>query len=208
MASEPRSPARPGTAPPEDARRDRAARLAASLDRARGGDGDALGDVVRELNPLLWHVARAQGLGRDAAADVVQTTWLELVRRLDQIRSPQALTAWLVTTTRRQAWHVRAGQRRESGEEPDELVDVGDGSPDVPDLVAAEERHRLLWRHVHRLSERCRALLRVVAFVERPDYTVIAEALGMPHGSIGPTRGRCLAKLRDMLLADPAWTWP
>jgi hypothetical protein len=56
------------------------------------------------------------------------------------------------------------------------------------------------------LSERCRALLRIVAQVERPDYSMVAEAMGMPHGSIGPTRGRCLAKLRESLLADPGWS--
>ena len=59
----------------------------------------ALGDVVRELNPLLWHVARAEGLTAEEAADVVQTTWLELLRRLQDIQSPRALTAWLVIAT-------------------------------------------------------------------------------------------------------------
>jgi DNA-directed RNA polymerase specialized sigma24 family protein len=91
-------------------------------------------------------------------------------------------------------------------EDPDVLESVGDDRPEVPDLVAAAERQRVLWRHVHRLSERCRALLRIVALVDRPDYTAVAEALGMPRGSIGPTRGRCLAKLRELLLADPAWS--
>ena len=55
------------------------------------------------------------------------------------------------------------------------------------------------------LPERCRRLLRVIAFADRPDYAAVAEALGMPVGSIGPTRGRCLAKLRAQLAADPAW---
>lgn len=208
MASDTGSPARPGTSPAEGARADRGARLAESVARARSGDTDALDDVVRELNPLLWHVARGQGLGKEEAADVVQTTWLELLRRLHEIRSPQALTAWLVTTTRRQAWHTRSQLRRRSDEDPAALAEVGDGRPDVPELVAAEERQRVLWRHVQRLSERCRTLLRIIAFADRPDYAAVSEALGMPHGSIGPTRGRCLAKLREMLQADPAWTWP
>jgi DNA-directed RNA polymerase specialized sigma24 family protein len=63
----------------------------------------------------------------------------------------------------------------------------------------------VLWRHVAGLSERCRYLLRVIAFADRPDYAAIAEALGMPVGSIGPTRGRCLAALRAALVLDPAY---
>jgi hypothetical protein len=72
--------------------------------------------------------------------------------------------------------------------------------------LVADERDRVLWRHFERLSERCRTLLRIVAQVERPDYSMVAEAMEMPHGSIGPTRGRCLAKLREMLLADSEWS--
>ena len=64
----------------------------------------------------------------------------------------------------------------------------------------------MLWRHVARLPERCRRLLRVLSQVDRPDYARVAEAMDMPHGELGPTRGRCLAKLREMLLADPAWS--
>jgi len=71
--------------------------------------------------------------------------------------------------------------------------------------VLRGETDSRLWQHVAGLPERCRALLRVIAFADRPDYSSVAEALGMPVGSIGPTRGRCLAKLRQLLSADPAW---
>lgn len=187
------------------ARAGRAERLAACLDRARSGETVALHEVVRELNPLLWHVARAQGLSADQAADVVQTTWLELLRRLDDIRAPQALTAWLVSATRREAWRTqrRARQRPVASTEADAVADLG---PDASDLLIARERHRVLLHHFRRLSQRCQALLRVVAEVDRPDYAAVAQALAMPRGSIGPTRGRCLARLREMLLADPAWS--
>jgi RNA polymerase sigma factor (sigma-70 family) len=205
VASDTGPPAETSTSP-VGAPADRAARLADSLARGRLGDLGALDDVVRELNPLLWHVARGEGLAREEAADVVQTTWLELLRRLHEIRSPQALTAWLVTTTRRQAWQVRTRARRKAADGPDGLEAVEDATADVPELVAATERRRVLWRHLQQLSERCRTLLRIVAFADRPDYAEVSEALGMPHGSIGPTRGRCLAKLRAMLLADPEWS--
>ena len=56
------------------------------------------------------------------------------------------------------------------------------------------------------MSERCQALLRIIAFVDRPDYVAVSQALGMPVGSIGPTRGRCLAKLRAALSGDPTWS--
>lgn len=184
---------------------DRSARLARCLERAREGERSALDEVVRELNPLLWHVARAQGLTTEHAADVVQTTWLELLRRLHEIRSPQALTAWLVSTTRREAWRTRARLRKRAHVGVEVLDEISDATADVPELVATADRDGVLWRHFRRLSERCRTLLRIVAFVDRPDYSVVAEALGTPRGSIGPTRGRCLAKLREMLLADPNW---
>jgi RNA polymerase sigma factor (sigma-70 family) len=208
VASDTGPPAETSTSPVGSAPADRAARLADCLARGRLGDSGALDDVVRELNPLLWHVARGEGLAREEAADVVQTTWLELLRRLHEIRSPQALTAWLVTTTRRQAWQVRTRARRRVADSPDGLEAVEDATADVAELVDAEQRRRVLWRHVHQLSGRCRALLRIIAFADRPDYAAVSEALGMPRGSIGPTRGRCLAKLRELLLADPAWTAP
>ena len=88
-------------------RADRAAWLAERLVKARGGDRDALDEIVAQLNPLLWHVVRAQGLGPDESADVVQTTWLEFLRGIDAIRTPEAITGWLVTTARREAWRLR-----------------------------------------------------------------------------------------------------
>jgi len=177
-----------------------------SFEQARAGDQAAMREVVAQLNPLLWRVARAQGLAAEEAADVVQTSWLELVRRLNDIRSPQALTSWLVTTTRREAWRVRELSRRQAPDGAAQLESAPDPDPGPSERLLADERDQVLWRHVQRLPERCRTLLQIVAHVARPDYAVVAEALGMPVGSIGPTRGRCLAKLREMLQADPAWS--
>jgi RNA polymerase sigma factor (sigma-70 family) len=203
------------TAPPptvtetaaDDARVNRAERLAVYLRQAQGGDIAALDPVVRELNPLLWHVARSQGLATEDAIDVVQTTWLELLQRLQEIRSPQALTMWLISTTRRGAWRAAIRRRREVASATDEMLgQVPDSTPDIDDRLDADVRHRALWRHLQRLPGRCRELLRIVAMVDRPDYDDVAAALGMPRGSIGPTRGRCLSKLRAMLIADPSWS--
>jgi RNA polymerase sigma factor (sigma-70 family) len=185
---------------------DRAARLGACLVRARDGDTVALGEIVRELNPLLWHVARGEGLTAEESADVVQTSWLELLRRLHEIRSPQALTSWLVTATRREAWRMRKLTRRQASDGAAQLESVADPDPGPGERLLTDERDRVLWRHVQRLPGRCRELLRIVSQVARPDYATVAEALGMPVGSIGPTRGRCLAKLRELLQADPGWS--
>ena len=75
----------------------------------------------------------------------------------------------------------------------------------VEDAVIRSDTDHRLWQHIEALPERCRTLLRVIAFADRPDYAELAKALGMPQGSIGPTRGRCLAKLRVALANDPTW---
>jgi DNA-directed RNA polymerase specialized sigma24 family protein len=85
-------------------------------------------------------------------------------------------------------------------------ADVVADPRETPDeRVLQAEGNERLWEHITRLPERCQALLRVIAFADRPDYAEVAAALGMPVGSIGPTRGRCLAKLRAQLANDPAW---
>ncbi|MFN2562490.1 MAG: RNA polymerase sigma factor [Jatrophihabitans sp.] len=179
---------------------------AADLFRAfRAGDEAKMGDLVALLTPLLWHTARAQRLDAQAAEDVVQMSWLALVRSAEAIVEPQAVMQWLIVTVRREAWRmVKKSDRVEPREfEADDLVT---SSGDLPEeQVIRDQGDSRLWQHIGQLSERCRALLRVVAFADRPDYASVAEALGMPVGSIGPTRGRCLAKLRQLLADDPAW---
>lgn len=175
------------------------------LDDVRAGKREALDHLIAEYNPVLWQVARAQGLDRETATDVVQTTWLTFLQRMDEIRVAQALIGWLVTVTKREAWRANSAGRRLA---PIDLEDFERRPADDPlpeDDVVRAERRRLLWSKVGELSPRCQELLRVVAFVERPDYAVVSHALGMPVGSIGPTRGRCLAKLRTLLASDSRW---
>jgi DNA-directed RNA polymerase specialized sigma24 family protein len=131
---------------------------------------------------------------------------LELVRQVHTIHSPLALTGWLVSATKREAWRVNARRRKQAGPGDEVLADTPEASAGPAEQLLTSERDRTLWRHFAQLNERCRILLRVVAQVSRPDYTEIADALEMPRGSIGPTRGRCLAKLRGLLLSDPAWS--
>lgn len=169
------------------------------------GDQAKMSELVTLLTPILWHTARAQRLDRDLAEDVVQTTWLNLVRHARSIADPQALLQWLIVCTRREAWRVakRADRAEPRQFEPADLVSPAGERPEQRAL--ATEADRQLWQHIARLPQRCRALLRVIAFADRPDYAAVAASLGMPIGSIGPTRGRCLARLRRELAADPAW---
>jgi len=165
-----------------------------------------MGELVKVLTPILWHTARASRLDTAAAEDVLQTVWLTLVRKADTITEPLAVLQWMVVTTKREAWRVSRTQARVR---PTDLETEGalrsDDSESVEDAVLRTTSDNRLWQHVEGLPERCRALLRVIAFADRPDYADLAQALGMPQGSIGPTRGRCLAKLRLALAQDPTW---
>lgn len=182
-----------------------ATRAATLFTAYRAGEEAKLGELVALLTPILWHTVRAQRVERDIAEDVLQTTWLALVRGADSISDPQAVLKWLIVSARRESWRV---VKREARAEPREIEDDELATPhaDLPEeVVVRNDGDARLWQHIAQLPERCRALLRVIAFADRPDYAAVAEALGMPIGSIGPTRGRCLAKLRAQLSNDPEW---
>lgn len=182
-----------------------ASRAAAHFDAYRRGDEARMGELVSLLTPILWHTVRSQRLDRESAEDVVQTTWLALVRHADSIADAQAVLQWLIVSARREAWRV---VKREDRVEPRdfEADEILARSDELPESAAVRsDGDGRLWRHVAKLPERCQALLRVIAFADRPDYAAVAKALGMPVGSIGPTRGRCLAKLRVQLANDSAW---
>jgi RNA polymerase sigma factor (sigma-70 family) len=164
--------------------------------RWRDDDDDALDELVRVMSPVLWHVVRATGLDQETAEDVVQNTWLTLVRSADSVRDPQAITRWLCTSARREAWRVSKAASRTRPVD-DDVLDARmepETSPEA-EVVAGDENSRL-WQALGRLPERCQRLLRIVAWEPRPDYSSVAETLSMPIGSIGPTRRRCLEKLR------------
>jgi RNA polymerase sigma factor (sigma-70 family) len=171
----------------------------------RAGEAAALDRLVRALTPMLWHTVRAYRLDAASAQDVVQTTWLAFVRAADRIEQPQAVVRWLAVTARREAWRTARSSGRVHLVD-DEVLDVRTPAGESPETaVVRNHRDEALWATVSRLPERCRRLLRVVAFSERPDYGLLSQELGMPVGSIGPTRGRCLDKLRALLGAAQDW---
>ncbi len=167
------------------------------------GERERLSELVDLVTPVLWNAARSQGANPTTCEDAVQTAFLQLVDRAESIHEPAAVLGWLVVVVKREVWRLARGSRREIGVE--EVPEAPAQSLDPEAHAVLSERQGVLWRHVSTLSPRCQELLRVIAFADRPDYAAIAESLGMPVGSIGPTRGRCLQKLRTTLGSDPGW---
>ncbi|WP_407318983.1 sigma-70 family RNA polymerase sigma factor [Isoptericola halotolerans] len=200
------------TSPPEtESLGDRAA---AALVGYREGRTEAMSEFVREATPLLWRAVRAQGVSRETADDVVQQTWAALVGHAETIAEPRATLKWLLVTARRAAWEaVRKGRADEQrrAELPDDDAETSATLPDPTPGPEAEllrdERDRLLWDALRELPDRCQELLRLVSLADRPDYRSISAAIGMPVGSIGATRGRCLAKLRAVLTEQGETLW-
>jgi RNA polymerase sigma factor (sigma-70 family) len=162
---------------------------------AAAGDRASWDAIVARFTGLVWGTARAHRLSRDDAADVAQTTWLRLVEHLDRIQDPDRLGAWLATTARRESLRViRRSGREQPTDEPDLFEAPTDDTLDR--TLLEPERDGALWRAFAALSERCKSLLRVLVSDEEPSYEEVGAALGMPIGAIGPTRMRCLDRLR------------
>lgn len=176
-------------------------RHAACLLAARDGDRRGMDVLVAELTPLVWHVARGAGIDRTTAEDTVQTVWLALLRHVERLTEPRALVGWLITTTRREANRARqrgAGQIELSPEFAEQQPS-NTPSPEAEALRSERDRH--LWSAFQRLDQRCQELLRLTVLAGRAEYRLVAEAMRMPHGSIGPTRGRCLNSLKALYVS-------
>jgi RNA polymerase sigma factor (sigma-70 family) len=151
---------------------------------------------------MVWSIARSYRLDDAAVADVSQTVWLRLVEHAGSIRDANALPGWLATCTRREALRTIRHSRREFA---DEVADNADPTiAHFADRLEAEDRRRTMLVAFNRLTETCQQLLRLLALDPPPDYATVAEALGRPIGSIGPTRQRCLGRLRLLIVdVDP-----
>jgi RNA polymerase sigma factor (sigma-70 family) len=163
--------------------------------RANAGEAAAWEAIVERFSGLVWATARAHRLAPAEAADVAQTTWLRLVENLDRIQDPERVGAWLATTARRECLRLIRLAGRELPTDDEWTLDRPTREPlDAPLLL--RERDHALRRALARIGERCQALLRLLAAPDPPSYEEIGAALGMPIGAIGPTRARCLEKLR------------
>ncbi|MDQ6804461.1 MAG: sigma-70 family RNA polymerase sigma factor [Actinomycetota bacterium] len=165
------------------------------VEAASEGDASAWCTLVDRFEGLIWATSRAHRLSQADAADVTQTTWLRLVENLDRINDPERLGAWLATTARRECLrHLRLHGRELQVEDDSWFEAPSQGSAEERLIVG--ERNDALRRAFARIGERCQALLRMLSAPDPPSYEEIGAALGMPIGAIGPTRSRCLDKLR------------
>ncbi|MGW0196575.1 RNA polymerase sigma factor [Nonomuraea sp. NPDC003201] len=163
--------------------------VVALVHRVCSGDQDAWDTLVERYSPLVWAICLRHGLAQPEAEDVVQTVWLALVEQVHLLREPAALPGWLVTATRRECARSLELARPYAFRVP----------VTQPSAVAAlelAERNAALLAGFRGLDSRCRQLLSLLVQDPPMPYSEISEKLDMPVGAIGPTRARCLAKLR------------
>ena len=176
------------------------------LKACREGDESSWEVLVDRYQRLIYAIPRRAGLNEDQASEVFQEVFATLLQKLDDITDPDRLHAWLVTTARRKTWRLRSKERllrppNTNDERRDEELTAAVDEAPLPDenLVRLEEQHRIRTA-LMALDERCQKLLTLLYYApEPPSYAEIAVAFGMPEGSIGPTRARCLKKMLQLL---------
>ncbi len=163
------------------------------LDACRAGDPGAWEDVLDRYERLVYSIPLRYGLSREEAADITQQVFIALLQGLDSVRDDERLGSWLATVARRQCWRVMDANRREI---------VVDELPDAASADPTEQWVRLEWLYdgLLEMDVRCRDLLIALYLSgEQVSYEEVARRLGRPIGSIGPTRARCLERLRKIL---------
>lgn len=168
------------------------------LAAAAQGDSDAWAVLVDQFSGLVWSVSRTYRLGPATTDDVVQTVWLRLAEHCGRIREPDRLAGWLATTTRNEALRaIRARQRTAPLGDMSEFETATTVSVEE-DLIDSETLEEVL-QAFSCLDEDTQRFLRLLCTDPPLDYKTISELTGRPVGSIGPTRARCLDKLRRLL---------
>lgn len=167
--------------------------------RAAGGDQGSWDSLVERFASMVLSVARGCGLSPADAADVSQTTWLRFVQHLDRIEQPERVAGWLATTARRESLRVLRMSGRQIPTDFDEFARVGDAPAAAPDShLLSAERDVALSMIFAQLPPRCQCILRSLARDGAMSYEDLGQLLDMPIGSIGPTRARCLERLRRL----------
>jgi RNA polymerase sigma factor (sigma-70 family) len=168
---------------------------------AADGDHGAWGQLVHRYVALLWAIALRHGLHESDAADVVQTTWLRLLEHIDDIREPARVGSWLATTAQRESLRIVAHRSRlvlksdqTTFDGPDRLL-----AP-VDEALIAREQAAAARQALDSLPPTWRSLVELLTQDPPPSYEQIGADLGLPIGSIGPTRGRCVRRLRAAVI--------
>jgi RNA polymerase sigma factor (sigma-70 family) len=172
--------------------------------RCRQGSVGAWHQLLNKYEGLVYSIPLRYGLSRDDAADIAQITFTILIQSLDSLSENSRLGPWLVTVARRHTWRLLQRNRRENSNERLEGTDIAEGAVLLGKSDADSTEHWELseWLEagLSKLGEPCRELLLALYFQpERSSYAEVAERLGRPVGSIGPTRARCLKRLRQVL---------
>lgn len=170
------------------------------IEACRRGEGQAWQMVLDEYERLVFSIPLNYGLSPQDAADITQLTFTMLMESLDRLRDDSNLAAWLATVARRHSWRVVRQRHRESPENDRDLAEKSELLVDSANPVQHIETLQWLDYGLNLLEKRCRQLLQALYFDQtEPSYAMIARRLEMRVGSIGPTRTRCLKKLRQLL---------
>jgi RNA polymerase sigma factor (sigma-70 family) len=164
---------------------------------AKSGDKTAWSELVDRFSQMVWSIARNFRLDDATAKDVSQTVWLRLVENIDRIDDPERLPGWLATTSRREALRVQG--MRDRLIPTDFEYDVPDERPSLETMLVEDEEAREVVVAFETLSDDCRQLLRLLTTEPPLSYEVISEVLGRPIGSLGPTRSRCIERLKSAI---------
>jgi len=175
--------------------------------RATAGDRSAWEGLVEQYSRLIWSITVDFKLVESDAADVVQTTWLRLLEHIDRIQYPDRVGSWLAATARNECLRSLAARKRVVLGHDDAEFDTAAAAtvvhaPEVDERLLAAERDQVVRDALSRLPGRWQRLLEMLMADPPVPYTEISDQLGLPVGSIGPTRGRCLAQLRVLLQAS------
>lgn len=182
--------------------------LSRLLSRCRKGDARAWGEMVDRFQAFVYSIPKRMGLGEEDAADVFQATFIALHRSLDRLESAAALPKWLAVTASREAIRVnRLKQRAPISENQgadertlDEIV--ADEDRNAEEIAVSSCEAHLIRVAIARLNDRCAKLLKALYLDNDPAYQEISDRLRIPMGAIGPTRARCLDKLRRELAEE------
>jgi RNA polymerase sigma factor (sigma-70 family) len=178
--------------------------VASLVRRAAEGDRHSWERLVDQYSRLIWSITVEFKLIESDAADVAQTTWLRLLQHIDRIEHPDRIGSWLAATARNECLRSLAARKRIIlGHEDTELATAAHG-PEVDERLLADERAQVVRDALSNLPRRWQRLLELLMADPPASYADISDELGLPIGSIGPTRGRCLARLRVLLQASLA----